>query len=488
MKRSLSVIAVLLAACAPGLPGPGGGSRAVSPTSSEPWDPVRLARDTVAATPTVVPSPELVGRRNALTLTDVVDLGLRNNPATRISWASARAAAARLGASRGDYLPTVNVDLRANEVQTSGAQGTQPVKQEILGGTASFTWLLFDFNRGPSISAARYALAAADWTHNAAVQDVVLEVGQAYYQYAAARALLNAQRLTKAEADTNLAAAEERRRVGVATIADVLQARTAAAQAQLEMQRTEGVLAATRGSLAVATGFPANADFEIDSLAGQGPIGEIVDSVDVLIAAARGSRPDLAAAAAQYEASRSDARAAYGRRLPALTATGNIGRSYITPEGQPSDTRDSYTIGVGLSIPIFNGFTWEYDAEVARETARAQAARAEQMTQRAVLEVFTDYYVLKTATQNVRTSEELFASATESAEAARARYRSGVGGLLELLTAESALGDARSARVQARLTWHVALLQLAHDIGVLDPRGGHPLRLVTDSTTTVPAR
>jgi outer membrane protein len=485
MKRSLLVIAALLVACAPGLPGPGGGSRAVSPTSSEPWDPARLARDSVQATPTVVPSPDLAARRNALTLTDVVDLGLRNNPATRISWANARAAAARLGASRGDYLPTVNVDLRASEVQTSGAQGTAAVKQDILGGTASFTWLLFDFNRGPSISSARHALAAADWTHNAAVQDVVLEVGQAYYQYAAARALLNAQRLTKAEADTNLAAAEERRRVGVATIADVLQARTAAAQAQLEMQRTEGVLAATRGSLAVATGYPANADFEIDSLAGQGPIGEIVDSVDVLIASAKASRPDLAAAAATYEASRSDARAAYGRRLPALTATGNMGRSYLSTTNDP---RDSYNVGVGISFPIFNGFTWEYDAQAARETARAQAARAEQMTQRAVLEVFTDYYALRTATQNVRTSEELFASATESAEAARARYRSGVGGLLELLTAESALGDARSARVQARLTWHVALLQLAHDIGVLDPRGGHPLRLVTDTTTTVPAR
>ncbi len=485
MKRSLLVIAALLVACAPGLPGPGKGSRAVSPTSSELWDPGRLARESVPSTPTVVPNADIIARRNALTFTDVVDLGLRNNPATRISWSNARAAAARLGASRGDYLPTVNVDLRANEVQTAGTSGAQAVQQEVTSGTASFTWLLLDFNRGPSISSARYALAAADWTHNAAVQDVVLQVGQAYYQYAAARALLAAQRITKAEADTNLAAAEERRRVGVATIADVLQARTAASQAQLDMQRTEGVLAATRGSLAVATGYPANADFEIDSLAGTGPIGDIADSVDALILAAKASRPDLAAAAATYEQSRSDARAAYGRRLPAIIASGNIGRSYLSTQ---SDPRNSYTVGVGLSIPIFNGFAWEYDAEAAREVARAQAARADQMSQQAVLEVFVDYYALRTATQNVRTTEELYASASESSEAARARYRSGVGSLLELLTAESALGDARNQRVQSRLLWHTALLQLAHDIGVLDARGGHPIRIVPDSSTSVQPR
>jgi outer membrane protein TolC len=116
---------------------------------------------------------------NALTLTDVVDIALQNNPVTRISWANARAAAARLGASRGDYLPTASVDLRANKLQTAGTSGTSAVQQQTYGISGSFTWLLFDFSRGSNIGSARHALAAADWTHNAAVQDVVLQVGQA---------------------------------------------------------------------------------------------------------------------------------------------------------------------------------------------------------------------------------------------------------------------------------------------------------------------
>lgn len=485
MKRNWSVGILLLCACAPGLPGPGSGARSVSPRPGEVWDPARVDRDLPPVIAPVLPNAEVLARRNALTLTDVIDIALRNNPTTRISWSNARAAAARLGAARGDYLPTAQADLRANTQQTPGTGGVGVVEQETQSITGSFTWLLLDFNRGPSVGAARQALLASNWTHNAAVQDVVLQVGEAYYTYAAAKALLEAHRATKAEADTNLMAAEERRRVGVATIAEVLQARTAAAQALLDLQRTEGDVAATRGALAVSTGLPATADFDVDSMAGLGPIGAIVDSVDALIAMARASRPDLAAAAATWRQNRADARASYARRLPALVAQGNIARTFVPDE---PTARRSYLVGVGLSFPIFNGFTWEYEAEAARETARAQAARVDQLGQRAVLEVFTGYYALRTATQSVRTTEELFASAQESAEAALGRYRAGVGSLLELLTAESALGNARALKVLARLSWNVALLQLAHDIGVLDVRGGHTLHILPDSTTQAPPR
>lgn len=457
----------------------------MAPSAGEPWSPARLPRDTVTDLPPAPVSPEVMARRDALTLTDVVDVALRNSPTTRIAWRNARAAAASYGSARGTWLPTVNGAVSASDVRTAGAGGQTAVQQQLWGPSASFTWLLFDFNRPSLVGAARQALIAADWTHNAAVQDVVLQVGQAYYSYAAAKALLVAQRATQAEADTNLAAAEERRRVGVATIADVLQARTAAAQARLEVQRTEGTVAATRGALAVATGYPATADFDVDSLAAEGPIGPIADSVEALIALARASRPDLGAALATAAQARAQAHAALGRRLPALTATGSAARTYLSTSNDP---RESYNIGVGLSVPLFNGFSWEYDAQAARERAAAQEARAQQLGQQAVLQVFTDYYALRTATANVRTVEDLYASASQAADAARGRYRAGVGSLLELLTAEAALGSARATRVQSRLEWHLALLQLAHDVGVLDPRGGHPFRVLPDTTSTGPSR
>jgi outer membrane protein TolC len=77
----------------------------------------------------------------------------------------------------------------------------------------------------------------------------------------------------------------------------------------------------------------------------------------------------------------------------------------------------------------------------------------------------------------VGTADELLQSARQSADVARGRYQAGAGTLLELLTAESALADARAQRIQARLGWQAAMVQLSRDAGLLDLAGQSPLRL-----------
>ena len=101
--------------------------------------------------------------------------------------------------------------------------------------------------------------------------------------------------------------------------------------------------------------------------------------------------------------------------------------------------------------------------------------------------MFSSYYTLQTSTRRVRTAEDLLASARQSSEVALARYKAGVGTVLDLLAAQSALASARAQQVGARLTWSVSLAQLAHDAGVLDPKGGTSLHLTTD-TVPAPAR
>ena len=53
------------------------------------------------------------------------------------------------------------------------------------------------------------------------------------------------------------------------------------------------------------------------------------------------------------------------------------------------------------------------------------------------------------------------------------RYKAGVGSILDLLTAQSALAEARSQEAQARSLWFLSIAQLAHSTGVLEP--GAPL-------------
>jgi outer membrane protein TolC len=380
----------------------------------------------------------------------------------------------------------VDGEVTGTRLKTVASQGRSAVTQSVLNPSLNLSYLLFDFGgRSGNIGTARNDLIAANFTHNATLQAVVLQIQSAYFQYVANRALLDAQRATEREARTNLSAAEERNRVGVATIADVLQARTAASQAALAAQVTEGDLQTSRGALALSLGLPANLPYDVDSAAGQVPVAVLADSVDTLIAKAIEARPDLAAAQAEFQASRAQISVARASRLPSLVINGNAGRTYTSslPQGG-----NSYTVSLGLRIPLFAGFSRIYDQREAVALADAAAARADVLGQQVVFEVFRSYHALQTAARRVRTSEDLIASAQQSSEVALARYRAGVGSVLDLLAAQTALADARAQQVLARLEWNTSLALLAHDTGVLDARGGNSLRLAPDSTSPTPPR
>jgi outer membrane protein len=463
-----------------------GGVAGVPPAPNATWTPPATSKPVRDSTELPAVPPDLAQRILGLTLADVMDIGLRNNPATRLSWANARAAAAAFGFERGAYLPTIDGEVTGTQLQTVASQGRTAVTQSVLSPSLNLSYLLFDFGgRAGNVGAARNQLIAANFTHNAAIQSVVLQIQQAYFGYIAARALLEAQRTTEREAKTNLAAAEERNRVGVATIADVLQARTAASQAELAAEITAGDLQTARGALALSLGLPANLPYEIDSAADQMPVGVVADSVDVLIARAIEVRPDLAAAQAEFEAARSQVSAARANRLPSLMLNGAGGRTYTStlPQGGYN-----YALSLGVRLPLFAGFSRIYDQRQAEALSDAAAARADVLSQRVVFEVFSSYHALRSAARRVHTAEDLIASAEQSSEVALGRYRAGVGSVLDLLSAQSALADARAQQVLARLEWNVSLAQLARDAGVLDSRGGSPLRLVPEPAGRTPPR
>ena len=461
------------------------GVRGASPAPEVPWTPPREALLRIAPSDTsaeaAVP-PDIADRVQRLTLAEIVDLGLRNNPTTRLAWANAQTAASVYGSERGAWFPTIEADVSAERLKTAASQGRSAVEQSVFNPSVTLNYLLFDFGgRTGRVAGARQRMVAASFTHNAAIQDVVLQIQVSYFRYLANRGLLAAQRTTLEEARTNLTAAEERRRVGLATIADVLQARTAESQARLDLQTIEGNVQTTRGALALALGLPANLPYEVDSTAAAASVAPLADSVNAIIATALQGRPDLAATRAEVEAARAGISEARAGLLPSLGFTATGGRTYATtiPDGA-----DSYTLSLGLTIPLFSGFARQYDVRAAEYEAEAARAQAQSLRQEVVFQVFSAYYALQTATRRVGTAEDLLASAEQSNQVALGRYKAGVGSVLDLLAAQTALAGARAQLVDARLSWSVSLAQLAHDAGVLDPRGGSPLRLTQDTTST----
>jgi outer membrane protein len=474
---SIAVLLTGLWGCTP--PAAVGGVTGAPPSPASVWQTPReavqpLGARAAAARPTA-PLPDVAHLR-ALQLGDVVDLALSNSPQTRASWATARAASAAYGSSRGRLMPSASFDVNGGPAQSVSQNPARvPAERTLTTATLSLQYLLWDFGaRGGNIAAAHEALFAAGLNHNAAVQTVVLQAEGAYFTYQASRGLFDAARATVRTAETNLAAAERRHDVGLATIADVLQARTALAQSQLAAQSTEGNVQAARAQLALALGLPANAAFDVaPDTAALGAV-TITENVDSLIERAVRDRPDVAAARALARQSEQQIRVARSASLPSLTLGANSGRAL---SNNPALEGRTYAITFGLSVPLFNGFGRELDLLAAQENFAAAVARADQARLNAVAQVFTSYWALRTAAQRVTTSAKLLASATQSEEVARGRYAEGVGSILDLLSAQNALADARAQAVQSRWTWFSALAQLSRDAGVLGPNGDTHLKL-----------
>ena len=475
--------AVLVGCGTPGVRGVAG----TAPAPSVRWTPPAPSQP---AAPLPAPPqlpPDLTGRIAQLKLTDVIDIALRNNTATSAAWADARAAAATYGAAKGQYYPTIVLGGTAQAIKRIASGGVGAAKQQSFGPNVNVSWLLLDFGgRAGSIGATREALLAADWTHNATLQSVVLAVEQSYFLYLGTKGLLDAQQTTLKEAETNLDAAQQRHRVGLATIADVLQARTALSQARLALEATQGELQTTRGALALSMGLPANVPYDIEVVPDTTTPFGVVEGVDSLIARAMRERPDLAAQRAQVEQARARVSVARSQALPTLSVGGTGSQTYFVqhPGTVTPPAGNSYNATLTLSIPLFSGWSQIYNVKAASAAAEAAARRAQGFEQQVVYQVFNAYYGLRTSTQQVRTSRDLLASATESEQVALGRYKAGAGSLLDLLTAQAALASARAQAIQARLSWNTALAQLAHDVGILGLDGSSPLQMQTDTTGT----
>src|SRR5712671_487131 len=262
MTRAALLLVLAAVGCATVLPG----SRvdaSVAPSPAQRWIPPQP----LPAPRPPEPDPALLAQIKPglqITLQQLLGYALSNNPQTRSAWLNARAAAAGAASRRSTYYPSIELDVQAGFTRQSFAKGALTFDLWALTPSAQLTWLLLDLGgRSADVEEADRLLEAANLNHGAAIQDLLLLVEQGYFQYQSAKALFTAADVSVKEAQTAYRAAEERRRAGVATIADVLQAKTQLSQAVLAEQQAEGTVATARGALATSLGVSATLPVDV---------------------------------------------------------------------------------------------------------------------------------------------------------------------------------------------------------------------------------
>jgi outer membrane protein TolC len=397
----------------------------------------------------------------------LTEFALRSNPRTRQAWLAARAAAAGVGIERADLLPQLSANYALTRTRpVSATTGAVSPWQTRFGPSISLNYILYDFGlRADQIEAAEYRLIAANLNHNRVLQDVVLQVEQAYYQLLGIEALVRTNELSLTNTQTALEAVQKRRESGLATIADVYRVETQVAQARLNLTRSQGDLEKAKGQLATAVGIPVDSRLSIQTLADEPQVREMTEAMATLLERAKSTRPDLVAAEAQARAARASASAVAKAGLPSIEIVGS-GAHTSFHDDRPSAS--GYSLGVNLRIPLFTGFRDTY----SRRQAEAQAAQAEaardSLYRQAELEVWQAYYDLRTAATGIASTEAQVKSAEQTAQATLARYKAGFGSILDLITAQQDESNARVQRIQSYLGWFTALARLNFSVGMND--------------------
>jgi outer membrane protein len=398
------------------------------------------------------------------TLVELVDQALQRNPETRVAWDAFRSSEAGVSIARAGYWPQIGATVSAQRGRALNFSGNPAPTQTRYGASVSLSYLLWDFGtRSGLLHQAEFQRDFEELSKDQTLQDVILQVEQAYYQVLGLRAVVAANRQSLHDAETNLASVHERRSSGLATVGDVYKAEATLAGSQLSLQQAEGQLAVARGQLAVAVGSPPDTPLALAAWERETDRRLPAQGIESLLAEARHARPELLAAIAQEKAAVANLEAVRGRGLPTLSFGADTGGTRVAGIG----TSSQFNTLVSLNIPIFSGFGDEaatQQAEIQRDSAMANI---DTLRSQVELEVWQAYQNLRAAAVSIDSSKAQLKSAQQAADVSTARYSHGLDTILDLLSAQTVLANARVQEVQSRLDWAVARAALGHAVGGL---------------------
>ncbi len=180
-------------------------------------------------------------------------------------------------------------------------------------------------------------------------------------------------------------------------------------------------------------------------------------SIEEGIREASDRQPDLKAAMKQREATAAEVRAAYGNYFPQVSLSYMYDWGWMKPRNEPSSSADGYSVGLVVTLPVFDGFL----RENALKTAKARLERAAQteglVRQQIAKDVNQAALTLRAAETSVAASRHGLDQAEEEFRVVRERFESGRGIHLEILDAQTAVTRARFNTVSALAEYQGAL-------------------------------
>jgi outer membrane protein len=396
------------------------------------------------------------------TLAELIDIAERNNPRTRILWERARQRAEALGVEKSAYYPVLAGvaafgDQRAIEPfpKPLAPRGYTMVEVPVVQPEITLQYLIFDFGkREGRVDEALAQKIAAGANFIAANQQIAFRVASDYYLLLTAQERLQAATETLKTAQTTQDAAEDRMNNGRATQPDVLNARAQAAQAVFDLESADGDEKIARVTLTEAVGADPSPNILIDGQKDTPLPQSLTLSIEALIDRAMMNRPDLQAQAAEIRAADDAIRQAKAAYRPQIGLTASGAQTSVWPTTDYGElgpaSEPTWAATLGIEWRIFDGGARKNELAIAQSKRREAQDGMTELHDQATREVWTAYIAFRSAVKKEQAAESLLESASTSYSASLDAYQYGVKNLVDVLTAENQLAQARLSGVSAR--------------------------------------
>src|SRR5512133_378846 len=403
-----------------------------------------------------------------IALDDAVHQAQRNAPAAVTARNALRTSAAAVRTAYAQYIPSLSVS------SSGSRQGGETFFQGQLVPYKGSPW---SFSRGLSanlelfdggrrwfnLQAAEANVDAADASETSQRYNIALQVKQQYFAVLAARESEAAARRQLEQATEQLKSSTAKVRAGAATKSDSLRSAIQVGNARLSMLTAQNNLRVANAGLSRLVGAT---DVVTAMPADTAEMGRIVlDSAQLTAMALDG--PSVRQAEAALVAARASKKAAKTPYMPTISS------SYSLSGNNTSDTFDwgsgripkQNSLRFSLNFPLFNNLSREENVmrtNVAEDNAVASLRDAKLAQQQSLVQFLGAF---RTAEERVAIQLSSVAAAEEDLRVQQQRYNLGASVLLDLLTSQTTLDQARASLIQARYDARIAKAQVEALVG-----------------------
>ncbi|HTS17856.1 MAG TPA: TolC family protein [Verrucomicrobiae bacterium] len=437
-----------------------------------------VAASLIALTPKPIHAASTNATPSTLTLGDCIGLALRQNPTILKAREEIRRNQGLVVEVRAQAIPQVTASGSYQQVAKStldsipvpGFPSVFDNQEQPWTAQIQISQLVYAGGRvNAALRAAKLSNQIATLGFQSAVADTILNVRTDFYQILLDEALVDVRQQSVTLLEEQLRDAQSRFDVGSVPRFNVLRAEVELENAKPPLIRAQNDLRLAKEALvkllAIDSSNQTNS-FTPISFEGKLVYEHRGWELATALEEALQHRPELISADRQIAVAKANVQVASSGYKPQASVFGNYGWHDYAFTNSIDDTREGWVLGANVSWALFDGMLTHGKITEARaqlQEANLDYADTRRQVELEVRQAYSDYLqTLELIEAQKKTVEE----AEESLRLAEARFRAGTGTQLDVLSAQTALTEARSNEIQALHDYNVATATLERATGM----------------------